>query len=202
MRQLIAVQGLMLITVALGLGCNKSGAPSQGAAADPTKPSPPPAASYPVTAEKTGIFICCGECEKQVKETLGKVDGIGPVTCDLKKKVVTYKAKNGAAATAGNFALEKAGFGGQYKDDAPASDNKTFLTVGERLGGSVVDSLEIKGVHVCCEGCEKAIRDLFKDAEVTFDGTGPQKTVKVKGKNLNDAAAWNALKRAGFSPQY
>jgi copper chaperone CopZ len=184
--------GLLAALVGCG-GCNKGNAPTPSGAADASK--------YPVTAEKTGIFICCAECEKQVRETLSKVGGVDDVKCDLKNKVVTYKARDGKAATAGDRALEKAGFGGKYKEDPPR-DLGFYYAVGDAISsGSPVEAVTFKGVHVCCEGCEKAIRELFKDAEVTFEGTGPQKDIKLKGKNLDLAHALNALKKAGFKAQ-
>ncbi|MBY0521809.1 MAG: heavy-metal-associated domain-containing protein [Gemmataceae bacterium] len=187
MRQLFAV-----LTVAVIVGC-------QGGSTTPSKPASVPLstkaeAANKVNAEVKGIFMCCADCQKDAKDALAKVDGISDVTTDVKEKKVTYKARDGKTANAGGEALHAAGFGGELKHDGGDS----FATVGKNLTGGKQDQVTIKGVHVCCDGCEKAIRGLFKDAGVTFDGKGSVKDVVIKGKDLNAGDAMNALAEAGF----
>jgi hypothetical protein len=65
-------------------------------------------------------------------------------------------------------------------------------------GDVKTDTVTLKNVHVCCTGCEKAIVALFKDASVTFEGTGTIKRVKIAGKDLTLNGAVKALQAAGF----
>ena len=124
--QLLVIVGIIGLAgaAALGTGCNKGSSSTPAAGAPPTG-SQPAAANLPTSAEVKGIGVCCGKCAQNVKEALGKVDGIGDVTCDVEKQLVTYKAKDGKAAVAGWDALRKAGFAGDFKQD----DKDTGFTV-------------------------------------------------------------------------
>jgi copper chaperone CopZ len=155
----------------------------------------------PITAEVKGIGICCDRCAKDVKNTLAKVEGVGEVTCYVDKQLVTFKARDLKASDAGREALNKAGFGGQFTDDSP---QKTFMDVSYAV---VVkgehNEFALKNVHVCCAGCEKAIKAAAKgasnDVDVTFEGTGSQKTVRFKGNKLDVGAIEGSVRKAGYN---
>lgn len=150
-----------------------------------------------VTAEVKGIYICCATCEKDAKAALAKVPGVSDVQCDLKKRIVTYKAKDGNVANEGLKTLNAAGFGGVLKHDGPPETQ--FTVVGNFLGDfGKWSEIRIKDVHVCCEGCEKAIKEVFKGSDVTFAGSGSQKEVVLKGKDLNSTTVMGQLIAAGF----
>ena len=61
------------------------------------------------------------------------------------------------------------------------------------------DEIAVKNVHVCCGGCEKAIKAAVKEGEVSFEGSGPQKTVRIKGKDLDANAVTVGLWKAGYT---
>lgn len=197
MRQLVATLGVAFLGIGLLVGCGK-GDGSKPASAGATTPGSGAGAkaNLPTSAEIKGIGVCCAKCEQRVKEVLGKVDGVGDVTCVVKDRQVTFKAKDGAAAVQGWEAVRKAGFAGAFKHDD--ANDKSFQIVGPPLTLGKFDEITIKDVHVCCDGCEKAIKGVVKDAEVTFEGEGQQKTVKIKGKDLDFNAISGALWGAGY----
>jgi hypothetical protein len=127
---------------------------------------------------------------------LGKVDEVGDVSCDWEKHLVTFKAKDGKAAVAGWEALKKAGYGGEFKQD---DKDDAIVVTGRPIRPGKADEITFQNVHVCCQGCEKAIKEAVKDGEVTFEGTGQQKTVLVKGKDLSIDAVTVTLWKAGYS---
>ena len=65
--------------------------------------------------------------------------------------------------------------------------------------GEKADDVTVKNVHVCCKQCQNAINDLFKDAKVSYTGTGAQKEVKISGKGLEKAKVLETLQKAGFT---
>lgn len=145
------------------------------------------------TAVITGPHICCGSCEKSVNAILAKVDGVSDVTCDRKKKTVSFTAKNFAAANAALAAMYEGGFSG-----TATYDNKNFslTTTG---GTTKTDTVTVKGVHACCGQCTKAITKLFPDAKVTIAGSGAQRDVTVSGKDLTVSDVVGKLNGAGFN---
>jgi copper chaperone CopZ len=74
-----------------------------------------------------------------------------------------------------------------------------FTTVGKPLMSGKSDEITIKNVHVCCGGCEKAIKGAIKEGDVSFEGSGPQKTVRITGKELDVGKVFDAVWQAGYS---
>jgi len=194
MRQLLVAVGILgfagVTTLTTGCGdkATSGGTPSSKAAAD---------ANLTASAEVKGIGICCGKCAANVQEVLGKVDGVGAVTCDVDKHLVAFKAKDGKAATAAWDALKSAGYAGEFTQEGGfQSPGMPLIMVPGK-----VKEVTIKNVHVCCGGCEKAIKGAIKDGEVSFEGSGPQKTVRITGNELDVNGVTGALWKAGYSGQ-
>ena len=144
--------------------------------------------------EVKGPHICCGGCVKVVKSLLGKVDGVSDVDADPKTKTVTFKAKDAAAAAAGVKALVAGGFFG-----AATADGKELKIDASNKKGDKTDKITVKDVHACCGMCTTAIKNLFKDSTVTFEGKGPQRTVIIEGTGLERSAVLEALRKTGFN---
>jgi bacterioferritin-associated ferredoxin len=150
----------------------------------------------PVQADKVevkGVHLCCGQCVKAMGGILGKVEGVSEAKCDQKGGVVTFTAKDEKAAAAGFKAMMDGGFfgtatrdGKDMKVDPPAKADKA-------------DTVTVKDVHSCCGMCRKGITAMFKDAKVSFDGPGPQQTVKIEGKGLNPADVLATFRKAGLN---
>jgi copper chaperone CopZ len=144
--------------------------------------------------EVKGPHICCPQCVKVVGQILKKVDGVSDVKADRESKTVTFTAKDDNAAKAGFVALIEGGFYG--KATADGKELKSGLTAYKK--GTKADVITVKDVHVCCGACQKAITAIFTDAKVSYTGKGPQKTVRIEGKDLEAAQVIRSLHKTGF----
>jgi periplasmic mercuric ion binding protein len=148
----------------------------------------------PVNCKADGVHLCCGQCDKAVKEILGNVKGVSAVKVDRKAAdKVTFTAETEAVANDALTALVKGGFAceltaGTKKFSAP----KTMVNVKG-------DVITVTGSHVCCGTCIKAVKALFKDNEVIVNGTGTLRDIVIKGKNLDGQVVLDTLEKGGFS---
>ena len=146
------------------------------------------------SVEVKGPHICCKQCVKIVGGILGNVEGVTDASCDIKTRTVTFKAKDAAAAKAGFKALVDGGFFGTATDDG-----KEIKLDAAGASKDKADAISVKSVHVCCGQCQTAIKNVFKDATVTFEEKGPQRTVVVTGGSYSPNAVLEALRKAGFN---
>jgi copper chaperone CopZ len=145
--------------------------------------------------EVKGPHVCCKQCVKVVASILDKVDGVSEVNSDIKGRTVTFTAKDNKAAKAGVKALIEGGFFGS----ATAGSKEIKLELPAPKKGDTADVVTVKDVHVCCGQCQSAIKNVFKDATVSFDGKGPQRTVRIEGKSLDRAEVLESLRKSGFN---
>jgi copper chaperone CopZ len=143
-----------------------------------------------------GVHLCCDQCVKAVGEALKKVDGVSDVKCDTKTKIVTFTSKDDKASGNALDELYSAGFSGKASKE---NGNVFFGRVGPNPFEKSTGEVTVKGVHVCCKQCEKTIEGLFKDAKVSYSGSGPRKDLKITGKDVTKNAVWGALLKAGFT---
>jgi copper chaperone CopZ len=148
--------------------------------------------------EVKGPHICCKQCVKVVDNILGKVDGVSDVSADIQTKTVKFTATNEKAAKAGFKALIDGGFFGSASNDG----KELKIEVAAAKKGKKVDVVVVKDVHVCCGLCQKAIKGLFKDDNVTFEEKGPQRTVRIEGTELYRGTVLEALRKAGFNGKF
>jgi copper chaperone CopZ len=149
-----------------------------------------------VQCKAEGLHICCKQCENSVKGILAKVDGVSKVAVDRKGKTVTFEAKDAKAADAAVTALFNGGFCGKMM-----VGDKTVDVKNTDLGAKA-DELTFKNVHACCPQCISALEGLFPDATVTITGKGAQRTVAIKGKELDPNAVLQTMQKAGFHGSY
>jgi len=145
--------------------------------------------------EVKDVHLCCPQCVKNVAGVLAKVDGVSGAKCDQKAKTVTFTTKDDKVTTAALKGLIEAGFFGAATDDG----KEVKVEVAAPKAGEKADEVTVKSVHVCCKACQNAIGDLFKDAKVTYSGTGAMKDVKIAGKDLEKAKVLVTLQKAGFT---
>ncbi len=148
------------------------------------------------SVEVKGPHICCPQCVNVAKALLAKVDGVSNADADAKTKTVTFTAKNADAAKAGLAALLKGGFNGKATCDG--KDMAIKLSAVEKKDEKV-GVVVVKDVHVCCGACQNGIKAAFKDAKVSFDGKGSQRTVRIEGTDLTRGTVLEALRKAGFN---
>jgi copper chaperone CopZ len=145
--------------------------------------------------EVKGPHICCGQCVKIAKGILAKVEGVTDANADQKSKTVTFKATDEKAAKAGVKALFDGGFFG-----AATNDGKELKVAAAAVKkGDKAASVTVKDVHVCCGQCKKGIKEIFNDAKISYEGSGPQLTVTIEGDDLYPGTVLEALRKAGFN---
>jgi copper chaperone CopZ len=145
--------------------------------------------------EVKGPHICCKQCVNVVNSILKKVDGVSDVKADTKTKVVTFSAKDDKTAMAGFKALVDGGFFGSATEDG----KEIKLAPSAAKKGEKANVVTVKDVHVCCGACQTAIKNIFSDSKVTFDGPTPQRTVRIEGKDLDRADVLETLHKTGFN---
>ena len=161
--------------------------------------------AFPVTARAVdvsfeGTHLCCGQCVKAVAAALKKVEGVSEAKCDREKKTVTFKAADSKAARGGVIALFRAGFAGTVKIDGKARKRRTR----KRKDAPKVAKATLRGLHVCCGQCVKAIEKAVKTVkgveEVAIDKK--KRTVTVTGAGIDVKAVIAALHKSGFNARY
>jgi copper chaperone CopZ len=145
--------------------------------------------------EVKGPHICCKQCINVVNKILGKVDGVSEVHPDNKTRSVTFTAKDESAAKAGLQALIAGGFFGK----ATLAGKEFAVAVATPAPGAKAEVVTVKDVHVCCGACQNAINKLFTGAKVSYEGKGPQKSVRIAGPDLDTGVVIEALRKAGFN---
>ncbi len=143
--------------------------------------------------EVKNVHLCCPACVRAVGTILKKVEGISDAKCDQAGKTVSFKAADDKATAAALKALMAGGFYGKATADGKA------VKVDAPAASGTADSVTVEQVHVCCKSCQTAINDLFKDAKVTYKGSGAIRTVTVAGKGLDKGKVLETLRSAGFN---
>ena len=67
--------------------------------------------------------------------------------------------------------------------------------------GTKSDSVTLQGLHLCCGGCEKAVKAALKKVAGvdSVDVIKKKRTIVLSGKAIDVAAVLKALNSAGFS---
>ena len=148
----------------------------------------------PVKCKADGVHLCCGSCDKAVRQILGKVEGVSAVKVDRQAAdKVTFEATSQKSANDALTALVKGGF----CCEVTAGDKKiTPPRVMVNLKG---DEITVVGAHVCCNSCITAVKGLFKDAKITISGTGIIRDINISGKDLDGQTVLDTLNKKGFN---
>ena len=106
----------------------------------------------------SNIHLCCRACGNAVTAAVEQVDGAS-VVVDQENGSVTLSAADDATAQKALDAIAAAGFHGKtdhnklaFKDDSGAKSGK-------------VKRAEFTGVHNCCGGCNRAIKEAIASVD-------------------------------------
>jgi mercuric ion binding protein len=154
------------------------------------------AAAQADNVEVKGVHICCGQCQKVIKGILDKVEGVTEISCNQKKRTVTFTAADEKTAKKAFTSLRQGGFYGAASVDGKA------ITIKNKASTDKVNEVTIKNVHVCCNACKNAIQKLFKGATITYTGDGPQRDVTIAGEDLTRAGVLDTLRKGGLNGTY
>jgi periplasmic mercuric ion binding protein len=146
-----------------------------------------------VTVKISNVHLCCGKCVKGAEKAVGTVDG-AKANIDKDARTIEVTAPDTATAQKVADALVKAGFFGESGDSSIKIDASTGAK------GTKVQSLTIKGVHLCCPKCVKAVHETVT-AVPGVTGETAQKDAEsftVTG-DFNDADVMTALQKAGLT---
>jgi copper chaperone CopZ len=152
-----------------------------------------PLASADVSVKLTDVHLCCNSCVKGVDKAIAPVSG-ATAKSDKDSETVTIMAPDKATAQKAVDALVMAGYWGKTSESGIMVHTMTGATDAK------VSSLNVSGVHLCCNKCVTAVKDALakvpgvqgstakKDAP-SFEITGDFKPTDV----------FNALHDAGLT---
>jgi copper chaperone CopZ len=146
-----------------------------------------------VTVTMSDVHMCCGSCVKGAQKTVATVDGATGVA-DQTNRTVVITAPDLATAQKAVDALIKAGFYGKTKDEG-------IMIVSETgAKGEKVQTLKVKGVHLCCPKCVKAVNKALADVPGVTGNTATKgaESFEVTG-DFKDSDVFAALQKAGLT---
>ena len=142
-----------------------------------------------------GVHLCCQGCTNAADAALMSVEGVHS-RCDMENGTVTFTARDDSAARNALAALAAAGFYGSTDNQ-----NLAMKPVGTLPPGKV-KSVQMSGIHNCCDLCCNAIQEAINTVEgVTGDTAKPGETTFVVTGDFKAASLIKALNAAGFSAQ-
>lgn len=150
------------------------------------------AARAEVTVTLSKMHLCCGACVKAVEGALEKVEGATvKVDADAGSAVVT--APDAKTARQAIASIARAGFHATSDHAKLKSPDNSGVKAGK------VKRLELVGVHNCCGGCNKAIKEALATVDgVASDTAAPKATTLVVEGEFDGLAVVTALNKAGF----
>ena len=146
-----------------------------------------------VTVKISDVHLCCGNCVKGAQKAVDTVDG-AKANIDKDASTIEITAADTATVQKVADALTKAGFFGTTTDSSIKIDASTGAK------GAKVQTLTIKGVHLCCPKCVKAVHKAVTgvDGVKEESATKGAESFTVTG-DFNDADVFAALQKAGLT---
>ena len=146
-----------------------------------------------VTVKISDVHICCQSCVKGIDKAVGTVSGATAVI-DQDAETITLTAADTATVQKAADALVAAGYFGTSSDPAIKLDTSTGAK------GQKVQTLKLKGVHLCCGKCVKAVNEALAPVP------GVKANTAVKGAtsfevtgDFNDQDVVDALQKSGLT---
>ena len=138
------------------------------------------------------MHLCCGACVKAVHKAVDSVEG-ATVEVDQEEGTSAITAADEETAARVLKAIADAGFHGKSDSETLALPKDSGAPAGK------VERLEITGIHNCCGGCNKALKEAIKTVEgVAGDNASPKEKVLVVEGNFVAQQLIEALYKAGF----
>jgi periplasmic mercuric ion binding protein len=146
-----------------------------------------------VTVKITDVHICCQSCVKGIQTTVAGVQGV-TAAVDQEGGTVTLTAADSATVQQAADALVAAGFYGK------SSDAAIKINADTGAKGVKVQSLKIKGVHLCCGHCVQSLNDALSPVPGVKANTAKKgaESFEVTG-DFKDKDVFDALQKAGFT---
>ena len=146
-----------------------------------------------VSAKITDIHMCCPSCVKGAEKAVAKVPGAS-VTVDQDAETATLTGPDTATVQKAADSLVAAGYFGK-------SDNDSIkINADTGAKNAKVQSLKIKGVHLCCGKCVKAVNEALSTVPGVQANTAAKgaKSFEVTG-DFNDKDVFDALQKTGLT---
>lgn len=146
-----------------------------------------------IKVELAGVHLCCRGCTDAADAALMSVEGVRS-RCDMENGTVTITAQDESVALTALTALAAAGFYGRSNNRDLAMKAVGTLPTGR------VKSVQVSGIHNCCEPCCAAIKEAINAVEgVTGNTAKPSVTTFVVVGDFEAASLVKSLNVAGFS---
>jgi Fe2+ or Zn2+ uptake regulation protein len=144
-----------------------------------------------VTAKISSVHLCCSSCVNLAEKTVADKAPGAKAVADQDAEAITLTGPDIATVQKAADALVKAGFFG--KSGNP--DIKISADTGAK--GQMVQTLEVSHVHLCCNSCVKAVKDV-PGVKATTGIAKNAKTFQVTG-DFKDSDVFAALQKAGLT---
>ena len=146
-----------------------------------------------VTVKISDVHLCCKNCVTGVEKAVGEVHGV-TVSVDKDAGTVSLTGSDAATVQKAANALVAAGYFGKSSD----ANIKIVADTGAK--GTKVQSLQVKGVHLCCTKCVKAVTEALDPVAGVKGNTATKgaKSFEVTG-DFNDEDVFSALHKAGLA---
>jgi periplasmic mercuric ion binding protein len=146
-----------------------------------------------VSVKLTDVHLCCQSCVKGVQKAVSKVDGV-KVEADKDESTVTLTGPDSGTVQKAVDAMLAGGYFGKTSDAS--------ITIAAMTGAKdqKVQSLQIEGVHLCCDKCVKAVNKAVEAVDGVKSTTAAKgaKSFTVTG-DFNDKQVLDALQKAGLT---
>lgn len=145
------------------------------------------------TAKLTDVHLCCKSCVTGVQKAVGKVPGAS-ATVDQEAGEVTITGADTKTVQKAVDSLIEAGYFGK------SSDPSIKITADTGAKGKKVQTLKVKGVHLCCGKCVSAVNKSLASVDGVKANTATKgaESFDVTG-DFNDKAVFDALQKAGLT---
>jgi copper chaperone CopZ len=146
-----------------------------------------------VTVKISDVHLCCGSCVKGAPKAVDTVDG-AKANIDKDARTIEVTASDAATVQKVADALTKAGYFGTTTDSSIKIDASTGAK------GAKVQTLTIKGVHLCCPKCVTAVHKAVTGVDGVTGETATKgaESFTVTG-DFNDADVFAALQKIGLT---
>ncbi|HEY7089813.1 MAG TPA: hypothetical protein VH518_17075 [Tepidisphaeraceae bacterium] len=139
------------------------------------------------------VHLCCNSCVKGVDTAVAPISGV-KATSDRTAGTIVITAPDAASAQKAVDALVAAGYYGASSDAAVKVNAPTGASAGK------VQTLEVGGVHLCCNKCVTTVRDILTNIDGVKGQTVKQRATSftVTG-DFEPKAVFEALNKAGLA---